>query len=348
MANLFEQALDVGDPKRLLIFGAIAEAGSIGAAARELGWSQPALSQHMTAFEKDLGVILFDRTPRGIRLTTAGQLARIRAAEVAASVTGLRGDLAKAFGLGGRNVRLAGFPSFVIGPLAAALGRLEADAGSEAPQHHSYEVAEAEPPEAMAMLEDGAIDIAFLFHHEDEAPPEISGHITVELGTDHLDLLVPERWNRAGQIQHLSDVADLPWIMGCVRCRSTAERLCRRAGFEPRTRHITDNPGAIQSLVSNGLGVALLPRSARRYSQVAGIDSIVVAEAGARRVTAMIPDGLTAASEVEDLLTALRSGETTETPATPEITPSTPTAPEKTPSPATANSIIDSAGHTEC
>lgn len=300
-----------GEPKRLLIFGAIAESGSIGAAARELGWSQPALSQHMTALEKDLGVTLFERTPRGIILTTAGQLALIRANEVASSVTGLRGDLAKAFGLGGRNVRLAGFPSFVIGPLAAALGQLEAGTGFEPPRNHSYEVAEAEPPEALAMLEDATIDVAFMFHHEDEEAPSLPTHETVDLGTDHLDLLVPERWNRAGQIRHLNDVADLPWIMGCVRCRSTAERLCRRAGFEPRTRHITDNPGAIQALVANGLGVALLPRSARRYSQVSGIDSIALAEAGARRVTAMIPEGLRSSSEVEDLLDALRVVEVT-------------------------------------
>ena len=205
MSTVFEQALDLGEPKRLLIFGAIAESGSIGAAARELGWSQPALSQHMNALEKDLDVTLFDRTPRGIRLTTAGQLARIRANEVAASVTGLRSDLAKAFGLGGRNVRLAGFPSFVIGPLAAALGRLEANAGTstDSPLHHSYEVSEAEPPEALSLLDDGAIDIAFLFHHEDETPPELAGHMTVDLGADHLDLLVPERWNRAGQIQQI-------------------------------------------------------------------------------------------------------------------------------------------------
>lgn len=317
MANVFEQALDVGEPKRLLIFGAITESGSIGAAARELGWSQPALSQHMSALEKDLGVTLFDRTPRGIVLTTAGQLARIRANEIAASVTGLRGDLAKAFGLGGRNVRLAGFPSFVVGPLAAALGNLASSsgagpgAGSDFVQHHSYEVAEAEPPEAIALLEEGEIDVAFVFHHEDEEAPKLPAHDTIDLGADHLDLLVPERWNRAGQITHLKDVADLPWIMGCVRCRSTAERLCRRAGFEPRTRHITDNPGAIQSLVSNGLGVALLPRSTRRYSQVAGIDSIVLEEAGARRVTAMIPDSLNSASEVDDLLNALRAVDVT-------------------------------------
>ncbi|WP_240372893.1 LysR family transcriptional regulator [Brevibacterium zhoupengii] len=327
MANVFEQALDVGEPKRLLIFGAIAEAGSIGAAARELGWSQPALSQHMNVLEKDLGVTLFDRTPRGIVLTTAGQLACIRANEIAASVTGLRGDLAKAFGLGGRNVRLAGFPSFVVGPLAAALGNLESStgAGGRDVQHHSYEVAEAEPPEALTLLDDGEIDLAFVFHHEDEDAPMLPGHDAVDLGADHLDLIVPERWNRAGQITHLKDVEDLPWIMGCVRCRSTAERLCRRAGFEPRTRHVTDNPGAIQSLVSNGLGVALLPRSARRYSRVDGIDWIVLDEAGARRVTAMIPEGLRSTSEVDDLLTALRTVTTT---AVAPIEVSAPAVPE--------------------
>lgn len=307
MSTTYEQALAVGATKRLLIFGAIAQSGSIGAAARELGWSQPALSQHMKALEKDLGVTLFNRTPRGIVLTAAGQLALIRAGEVADSVTGLRSDLAKAFGLGGRNVRLAGFPSFVIGPLAAALGNLEAGAGNDPARHHSYDVAEAEPAEAMAMLEAGAIDVAFLFNHEDEVPPVLSSHDTVDLGADHLDLLVPERWNRSGQIQHLRDVAELPWIMGCVHCKSTAERLCRRAGFEPRIRHITDNPGAIQALVANGLGVALLPRSARIYTGAAGIDPVVLDELGVRRVTAMVASGLRATDEVEELLDALRT-----------------------------------------
>lgn len=120
---------------------------------------------------------------------------------------------------------------------------------------------------------------------------------------------MPERWNRAGQIIYLNDVSDLPWIMGCVRCRSTAERLCLRAGFEPRTRHITDNPGAIQALVASGLGVALLPRSARRYTAVSGIGPVALDEADARRVTAMIPDALRATSEVDDLLNALRAAE---------------------------------------
>src|SRR5699024_11866643 len=98
---------------------------------------------------------------------------------------------------------------------------------------------------------------------------------------------------------------------GRVPPRPTADRFCRTPGYDPRTRHITANPGAIQSLVSNGLGVALLPRSARRYSQIAGIDPIALQEAGARRVTAMIPDGLADASEVVDLIDALRAADVT-------------------------------------
>src|SRR5699024_5752781 len=96
---------------------------------------------------------------------------------------------------------------------------------------------------------------------------------------------------------------------GRVPPRPTADRFCRTPGYDPRTRHITANPGAIQSLVSNGLGVALLPRSARRYSQIAGIDPIPLEEAGARRVSALIPDGLADASEVVDLIDALRAAD---------------------------------------
>ena len=303
MTQEFQRALQLGEPKRLLIFGAIAEAGSIGGAARTLGWSQPALSQHMSALERELGVTLVDRTPRGIRLTTAGQLALLRAKELAASVTWLHQDLATAFGLGGRSLRVAGFPSFVIGPLAAALGGL--DAGSDSSGRHSYEVEEAEPPEALSLLDAGSVDVAFMFHHEDEPAPEAVGFSVRDLGRDHLDLIVPERWNRSGQIDSLGDVASLPWIMGCVSCRATAERLCRTAGFEPRTRHVTDNPGAIQALVSNGQGVALLPRSARQYMPVAGIDAIELEGTGARRIVAMMPTSIDGAEELTDLLDAI-------------------------------------------
>lgn len=56
----------------LAVFHAIAESGSISASARKLHISQPALSRELKTFETRLGVQLFERMPRGMRLTEAG------------------------------------------------------------------------------------------------------------------------------------------------------------------------------------------------------------------------------------------------------------------------------------
>src|SRR6187402_340142 len=62
------------DPKRLLIFRAVARAGSISAAARELGWTQPAVSQHLRALERTAGCTLLLRGAGGIELTEPGRM----------------------------------------------------------------------------------------------------------------------------------------------------------------------------------------------------------------------------------------------------------------------------------
>lgn len=53
---------------------AVARLGSLGAAARELGITQPAASSRLRSMERQLGVALVDRSPRGSRLTAAGAL----------------------------------------------------------------------------------------------------------------------------------------------------------------------------------------------------------------------------------------------------------------------------------
>ncbi|MDD9939660.1 MAG: LysR family transcriptional regulator [Myxococcales bacterium] len=57
----------------LKIFAAIAQAGSMTTAARQLRVTQPAVSKRLAELEADLGMPLFDRVPRGVRLTPAGQ-----------------------------------------------------------------------------------------------------------------------------------------------------------------------------------------------------------------------------------------------------------------------------------
>jgi LysR family transcriptional regulator, low CO2-responsive transcriptional regulator len=60
----------------LAVFNAIAETGSISAAAQRLYISQPALSRELKDFETRLGVSLFERLPRGMRMTHAGEVLR--------------------------------------------------------------------------------------------------------------------------------------------------------------------------------------------------------------------------------------------------------------------------------
>src|SRR5687767_2090471 len=59
---------------QLAAFRAVADAGSVGRGAEKLLVSQPAVSKHIRQLERTLGVTLFDRTPKGVRLTSAGAL----------------------------------------------------------------------------------------------------------------------------------------------------------------------------------------------------------------------------------------------------------------------------------
>ena len=72
------------DPRRLLVFREVARTGSLGGAARALGWTQPAVSQHVRRLEADAGTPLVVRAGRGVTLTEAGRVL-LRHAEAVAS-----------------------------------------------------------------------------------------------------------------------------------------------------------------------------------------------------------------------------------------------------------------------
>ncbi|MGW3358455.1 LysR family transcriptional regulator [Streptomyces bungoensis] len=69
--SLAHRVPDLGALELLL---AVARLGSLGAAAREVGITQPAASSRIRSMERQLGVALVDRSPRGSRLTDAGAL----------------------------------------------------------------------------------------------------------------------------------------------------------------------------------------------------------------------------------------------------------------------------------
>lgn len=245
----------------MLVFRTVARAGSLSAAARDLGWSQPAVSQQLQHLEREVGGPLVVRSSRGVTLTEAGSLLLSRADAVAGELHMAAEELASLAELRGGRVRLVAFPSAAATLAPAALSLLSRD-------HPGVEVAlvEAEPPEAWASVREGEADVALVFGY-DGPPPDATrpgGDLTwLPLAVEPVDLVLPPDHPVARRrAVRLADLSDATWIGGCSRCRQHLIDRCRDAGFEPRLAHETDDYVAVQALVAAGLGVTLLPRSA--------------------------------------------------------------------------------------
>lgn len=247
------------DVRRLLIFREIARSGSISGAARALGWTQPAVSQHLRALERQAGVALLLRGAGGVELTEPGRVLLERAEAVAGHLHMAEEELAHLTDLRRGRVRLAAYPSGAATLVPPALAALRE-------QHPEVDVslAEAEPPEALALLRAGEVDVALVFGYDDDATPEPTGGLVWRaLGSEPVDLVLPtdHRLGRRRSVP-VGELAEEPWVVGCERCRAHALAVCAAAGFEPEVRHVTDDYVVVQNLVAVGLGVALLPRSA--------------------------------------------------------------------------------------
>src|SRR5882672_11214034 len=112
------------DTTRLRVLAAVARNGSVTAAARELHYTQPAVSHHMARLEAETGAQLLQRVGRGIRLTPAGQLLADRAAEIVGRIEAASAELSAHVGLSAGRVRVAAFASAIGSLVPAAVAAL--------------------------------------------------------------------------------------------------------------------------------------------------------------------------------------------------------------------------------
>lgn len=263
------------DARRVLIFRDVARAGSISAAARGLGWTQPAVSQHLSRLERDAGGPLLLRGPGGVTPTESGLALLRRADVIAAELHTADEELAAYAQLRGGRVRLVAFPS--------AAATLVPDAISALSERHpdvTVGLDEAEPPEAMAAVLAGDADLAVVFGY-DGAPTDLGPLVWQPLTDEAVGLVVPAVSEAP---TGLAELAEAEWIGGCVRCRGHLIECCERAGFTPHLRHTTDDYVVVQNLVARGLGVTVLPASALLAYRHPGVQVVELAELGRRHV----------------------------------------------------------------
>lgn len=266
------------DAHRLLIFRQIAHSGSIAGAARSLGWTQPAVSQHLRHLERQAGMALVLRRPRGIQLTEAGAVLLRHADAISTRLHAAADDLNALAQLQEGTVRLAAFPSASATLVPSAMKLL-------AQRHPGMDVRlrEAEPPEALDLLTTGEVDLAMTFTHAGEQPADHPGLIRIAVRQDPVRLVLPRSHPHAqavppGRPVNLRLLSEDKWIAGCERCTANLRQTCQSAGFIPDIRHSTDDYVVTQALIARGLGIGLLPQLALDAFQDPGVTVRVAAQ----------------------------------------------------------------------
>jgi DNA-binding transcriptional LysR family regulator len=258
------------DVRRLKALQAVVETGSVSAAAALLSYSPSAVSQQMTALERETGVRLFERVGRGVRPTDAARLLCEHTTRVLASIQDAEDALAAlASGHSGR-IRLGAFPTAGSSLVPGALAAFQA-----LHPNIALDLVVVEGDEATTSLRSGSIDV--LVAVETRSPGDVVDDDLVHrhLLADPFRIVLPRSHPLAAkQSVDLALLASERWIgvSSCPgHCQLVIEAACMWAGFRPTYAIDADEYPTAQGFVAAGLGVAFVPMLALGSSLHPGV-----------------------------------------------------------------------------
>ncbi|ANY05352.1 LysR family transcriptional regulator [Pseudonocardia sp. HH130630-07] len=234
-------------------FVAVAQEGHLTRAAERIGVGQPTLSRAVARLEDEIGVALFQRVGRGLRLTRAGRILLPRAetalAELSTAAAELAGDADPHTG------RVAfGFLG-TLGP--EVVPRILRGFRDRHPRVR-IELVQNRHAVLLDRVRAGSVDLALTSPMPDDDPDLVG----TALAEEELRLGVPAGHRLATRTGvDLAEVADEPFLLFArgYGLRGTVEAWCATAGFRPRAAFEGGETGTLRGLVGAGLGVALLP-----------------------------------------------------------------------------------------
>jgi molybdate transport repressor ModE-like protein len=313
------------DPRHLQLLQEIARTGSLSAAARELGFSQPAVSYQLRTLERMVGTVLVVRNGRSASLTPAGEVLAGHADRILGSIQTAEQELADIVGTQAGRVRVAAFPSSCATIVASAMATMR----RRRPEVEIL-LSQAEPHVAATMVRRGEVDLAVSYHYEGTTRrPEPPGGgaplhrvtllrdpVRVVLAADHPLAEQPEI--------KLVELADATWLTSSQTFEAILQRAAAGMGFTPELLMVSDDHVSMQSLVAHGLGVAVLPRLALHAHLDERVVCRVVRDWPARLVEAELWPDRMRVDAVSTMLTTLRAA--CRHYAEPEATPDGPPA----------------------
>lgn len=292
---------------RLTVLRTFAAQETIAATAEALGYSPSAVSAQLREYQRALGVRLLVKDGRGLRLTAAGAVLVARTddlvaqwEDVHAAVRDADDRLAPAF------VRLGGFSTATGSLLSPVAARLRA-------RHPALEVhiIEADPARCVDLLTADRLDIAVIVAMQMTQELNERRVEQIPLLDDPLDVLVPADHPLAGRESvGLDELGGDPWITDRpgTPYRALFVTAFTAAGTIPRVVHQVSDWGSQEALVSDGLGVAFIPRLMRLSAESRAVRvPLHGPSAPSRRVLAIMRRGASSHSLFTEALAELRT-----------------------------------------
>jgi DNA-binding transcriptional LysR family regulator len=260
---------------QLKTFVMVAREGSITRASERLHLSQPAVSAHIKAIEDTLGLVLFERTARGMTLTPDGERMLAKAERTLGAHRDLLDEAMRLKGGVTGTLRLgaSGTASTeLVSRLLVRLDERHPDVELVLQQGRSLEILDG--------LRDGTLDAGF--YNEAGAPdPALA---TLEVG--RFDVLVASAPGLVARPLDWSVIAKHAWIGPATStcCGAAAERLFAAHGVRPARFVHVDREDVTRTLIAGGVGLGLLHADAAKAAQASGEVELVHEEEAPVRV----------------------------------------------------------------
>ncbi len=242
------------DPRRLRVLRVVVAAGGVVEAGRILNLTPQAISLQMTALEREVGVLLFDRSRRRLSPTKLAIDLSIHAERIDAELVAARRTIATFTGSPTGTVRIAAFQSAIQWLVADALPRIRQDAPGVV-----AEVVELSGHQSDQALRTGSIDLVIDEQDGEIAAVSRRGVHTELIQVDPYRIVAPYGYGR--KTRTIKQALGNDWIAAPVgaACRMALDRLCREHEVTPRIVHTCLEFPAVLALVAAGEGVAIVP-----------------------------------------------------------------------------------------
>ncbi len=237
-------------PKALRYLTAVAQLGSVQAAAREVSISASAIDRQILLLEESLGVPLFERQPRGMRPTAAGELLLALSLRWRADLNRTLSDVHQLQGVSHGQLRLAVMDSHANGLMPTFVHTVASDYPGV-----MLDVEVANTDDALRLLIDGDVDLAVAFNIKPSRDLHIVSTADLPLGC----VVAPSHPLAAQKHATFKDVVAWP-LAAQSRALAIRRYLERRHSWlleEARPPLVTNSLQLVKSLVRSGSHVAL-------------------------------------------------------------------------------------------